>query len=84
MQARAGAVDELIESGALNDPMGGGKDDITAELEKMGAGRSVDAELAQMKAQLAGGSAPAQIEGQSTAAGQETSTQNAATQKDEA
>lgn len=62
MQARAGAVDELIESGALNDPISGGKDDITAELERMGAGSSVDAELAQMKAQLGGTSAPGQIE----------------------
>ncbi len=64
MQARAGAVDELIESGALNDSVSGGKDDITAELEKMGAGSSVDAELAAMKAQISGGSAPAQLEGQ--------------------
>ena len=30
MQARAGAVDELIASGALEDQVSGGKDDITA------------------------------------------------------
>ena len=29
MQARASAVDELIASGALSDPISGGKDDIT-------------------------------------------------------
>ena len=80
MQARAGAVDELIASGALSDPIGGGKDDITAELEKMGAGSSVDAELAQMKAQLGGASTPAQIEGQSTT----PASQPAATQEEKA
>jgi len=67
MQARAGAVDELIASGALNDPLGGANDDISAELAKLGAGSSVDAELAAMKAQIGGGSAPAQIEGQGAA-----------------
>jgi phage shock protein A len=67
MQARAGAVDELISSGALSDPISGGKDDITAELERMSAGSNVEAELEQMKAQLSGGSAPAQIEGQGAA-----------------
>lgn len=65
MQARAGAVDELIASGALNDPISGGKDDITAELERMAAGSNVEGELAKMKAQLGTGTpAPAQIEGQ--------------------
>src|SRR5512144_1825312 len=48
MQARAGAVDELIASGALEDQVSGGKDDITLELEKMGASSGVDAELAAM------------------------------------
>jgi phage shock protein A len=71
MQARAGAVDELIASGVLDDPVSSGKDDITSELEKLSAGSSVDAELAQLKAQLGSGSAPAQIEGQQAAAGQE-------------
>jgi len=62
MQARAGAVDELITSGALNDPVSGGKDDITAELERMGATTQVESELAQMKAQLGSGpAAPGQI-----------------------
>ncbi|MGH3470833.1 MAG: PspA/IM30 family protein [Nocardioidaceae bacterium] len=64
MQARAGAVDELIASGALTDSVSGGKDDITAELERMSAGTSVDDELAQMKAQLGGSQAAPQIEGQ--------------------
>ena len=38
MQARAGAIDELLASGALEDHVGGGKDYIQAELDKLGAG----------------------------------------------
>ncbi|MGI8887569.1 MAG: PspA/IM30 family protein [Nocardioidaceae bacterium] len=65
MQARAGAVDELIASCALEDPMSGGKDDITRELEQVAATSDVELELARMKGQIGGTSAPAQIEGQS-------------------
>ncbi|HET7173709.1 MAG TPA: PspA/IM30 family protein [Nocardioidaceae bacterium] len=65
MQARASAIDELIAAGTLNDPIGGGKDDITRELEQMTSTSTVDDELAKMKAQLGGGSAPAQLEGSS-------------------
>ena len=65
MQARASAVDELIASGALNDPISGGKDDITAELERVSSGNDVDLQLEQMKAQIgAGSAAPAQLEAQ--------------------
>ena len=35
MQARAGAIDELLASGALDDPSGLAKDDITRELEQL-------------------------------------------------
>ena len=71
MQARAGAVDELIASGALNDPLSGGKDDITRELEAMSSTSNVELELQRMKGELAGGSTPpAQIEGQRTQEGQ--------------
>lgn len=66
MQARAGAVDELIASGALNDPLSSGKDDITRELEQVSSGNEIELELARMKGQLTSGAgAPAQIEGQS-------------------
>ena len=54
MQARAGAVDELIASGALTDPISGGKDDITAELDRVPRTGDVELELAKMKAQLGG------------------------------
>ena len=62
MKARAGAIDELMASGALDDVVSGPRDDIQAELDRMGAGQDVDAELARMKTELAGGTAPRQIE----------------------
>jgi phage shock protein A len=69
MQARAGAVDELLASGVLEDATGQTKDDITLELEQLASDSDVESELAQMKAQLSGGSpsAPA-IEGQNETA----------------
>ncbi len=63
MQARAGAIDELLASGALDDPMGGGRDDITLELERMASTSQVELDLQRMKGQLTGGQAPRQIEG---------------------
>lgn len=52
MQARAGAMDELLQSGVLED-VGGDTDEIQHELDAAGAAAGVDAELAAMKAQLA-------------------------------
>lgn len=52
MQARAGAVDELIASGALEDPTGMVQDDITRELDAMASGSGVESELEAMKSQL--------------------------------
>ena len=63
MKARAGAIDELMASGALTDMVSGPSDDIQAELDRLGAGHGVDAELERMKAELAGGAAPKQIAG---------------------
>jgi phage shock protein A len=63
MKARAGAIDELMASGALTDAIGPPPDDIQAELDRMGAGHSIDAELERMKAELAEGSAPKEITG---------------------
>ncbi|MGH9044096.1 MAG: PspA/IM30 family protein [Acidimicrobiales bacterium] len=56
MQARSGALDELLESGVLED-VGGGDDDIQKELDQVASGSEVDRELAAMKAEL--GSTPA-------------------------
>jgi len=68
MQARAGAVDELLASGALEDVTAGpgGGDDIARELDALSSGNDVESELASMKAQLGQGSAPEAIEGSST------------------
>jgi phage shock protein A len=63
MQARAGAIDELLASGALEDVSGTPHDDIQAELDRMGASSSVDLELERLKGELSGGSAPRQIGG---------------------
>src|ERR1700691_4049623 len=71
MQARAGAIDELLASGALEDHVGGGTDSIQAELDRIGASHDVDYQLAQLKGEIAA-SAPKQIEGNGSAvAGQE-------------
>jgi phage shock protein A len=52
MQARAGALDELMQSGVLED-VGGDTDDIQQELDEAGSAAEVDRELAAMKTQLA-------------------------------
>jgi phage shock protein A len=62
MQARAGAIDELLASGALEDATGAGKDNITLELERMASSSDVESELAAMKAQIAPAEAPKQLQ----------------------
>ncbi len=62
LQARAGAIDELLESGALAD-FSGPRDDIQAELDRMNATTGVDLELERLKAELGQGSAaPRQLD----------------------
>ena len=58
LQARGQAIDELLASGALDDPTGTSKDSITLELERLASGNDVEAQLAAMKGEIAG-SAPA-------------------------
>jgi len=62
MQARAGAIDELLASGALDDPTGTAKDDITVELERMSSQTDVEIELARLKGEIGAGKAPDAIE----------------------
>jgi phage shock protein A len=69
MQARAGAIDELLASGALDDPTGMTKDDITAELERLSSGSDVELELMRMKQELGQGPAPQAIGGAQQAPG---------------
>jgi phage shock protein A len=56
MQARSGALDELLSSGALTD-LTTTHDDIQAQLDKASTTSSVDAQLAALKAQMADGGA---------------------------
>src|SRR5664279_3630221 len=68
MQARAGAIDELLASGALNDPTGTSTDDIQLELDRMSSTNDVEPPPAAMKGQLAGAPATPAIEGVATTA----------------
>lgn len=51
MQARAGAVDELMASGALDD-LTQSSDDIQAQLDKAGASASIESELSRLKGEV--------------------------------
>src|SRR5246127_533152 len=63
MQARAGAIDELMASGALDDAVGGSRrDDIQSELDMMSASSDVERELSRLKGEITAGS-PKQLEG---------------------
>jgi phage shock protein A len=63
MQARAGAIDELMASGALDDAVGGDRrDDIQSELDMMSASSDVERELSRLKGEITAG-APKQLEG---------------------
>ncbi|MGO8894260.1 MAG: PspA/IM30 family protein [Streptosporangiaceae bacterium] len=62
MQARAGAIDELMASGALDDAVGGHRDDIQSELDMMAASSDVERELSRLKGEITA-SAPKQLEG---------------------
>src|SRR4249920_1173269 len=58
MQARAGALDELLQSGVLED-VGGDTDDIQKELDEAGTAAQVDKEFAALKAEIGPGGSPA-------------------------
>ncbi|MGL5825697.1 MAG: PspA/IM30 family protein [Nocardioides sp.] len=63
MQARAGAIDELIASGALDDvSQVGGNDDIARELDALGSQSDVEAEMARLKGGAQAADAPQAIE----------------------
>jgi phage shock protein A len=64
MQARAGAVDELLQSGVLED-VGGDTDDIQQELDEAGSASEVNKELAALKAEIGptGSPAPPELTG---------------------
>jgi phage shock protein A len=63
LQARAGALDELMASGALDDATSPvAHDDLQSQLDAITAGGDVDAELARIKAELPAPSAPVELE----------------------
>ena len=62
MQARAGAIDELVTSGALEDVSGMGKDSLTLELERMASDSDVENQLAALKREVGPGSTPPQLD----------------------
>jgi phage shock protein A len=66
MQARAGALDELIASGALTD-LGTPVDDIQKELDKVSSTNQVDNELAALKLELGAGGGSGPSEGDAAA-----------------
>jgi phage shock protein A len=54
MQARASAVEELVEAGTLEDFTTGG-DQLDRELAQLASSAQVDQELEKMKAELSAG-----------------------------
>ena len=61
MQARAAAVDELVEAGTLEDFTGG--TELDRELAQITTGSQVDEELARLKGELAAGGKARELEG---------------------
>ena len=55
MQARAGAVEDLIEAGTLEDFTAGDQSQLDRELAQISAGQQVDAELERLKAEVGAG-----------------------------
>jgi phage shock protein A len=61
MQARASAVDELVQTGALEDLTAGPGNDLDRQIAAMTADTQVDAELARMRAELESGKPAEQL-----------------------
>jgi phage shock protein A len=62
MQARAGAIEELVESGTLEDFTAGDRTALDRELEQLQAGNQVDQELARLKGELGAGAGQKELE----------------------
>jgi phage shock protein A len=60
LQARSGAIDELVASGALDDFTGSG-DRLQAELDRGAAEPAVEAELTRIRGELSGGERTPQL-----------------------
>ncbi len=67
LQARAGAIDELIASGALDAGPGAVSGDVASELARLSSASEVELEMAKLKAELGGGSpAPKELGAESS------------------
>jgi phage shock protein A len=62
MQARAGAVEELIEAGTLEDFTAGDQSQLDRELAQISAGQQVDRELERLKAEVGAGASKKELE----------------------
>jgi len=62
MQARAGAVEELIEAGTLEDFTAGDQSQLDRELAQISAGQQVDAELERLKAEVGAGTGQKELD----------------------
>jgi phage shock protein A len=74
MQARASAVEELVETGMLDDVTQiGGANDLDRELAQLSAGTQVDAELARLRAEVGAGGSQGELPagGEAKGAGEE-------------
>lgn len=63
MQARAGAIDELIASGALEDFASSSRDPIDRELSQISIKENVESELEALRRELGAPEQPKQLEG---------------------
>ena len=62
MQARAGAIDELVAAGTLEDFTAGDQTQLDRELAQLSSGVQVDDELARMKTELGAGTEKKELE----------------------
>lgn len=62
LQARAGALDELLASGALEDVSGTAGDDLQQELDQVSTRSDVELQLAQIKHELGSGGSSSALE----------------------
>ena len=62
MQARAGAIEELVEGGTLEDFTAGDTTPLDRELAQIQAGNQVDQELARLKGELGAGDRQKELE----------------------
>ena len=64
LRAKAGAIDELVATGVLDDPVAG-KDTLDHQLEQISASASVEDELSAIKGSLQSGERKSLPEGKS-------------------